>query len=138
MQLGSTSAIHSPERHCLKDQFLDLFFWNVVINHFLLKLNNLSCCEIIAFADDILACFQAKDLPSTFLQTLETLNLTSEWSKGFKLDFNPDKIRIMAIEKRNAFYGAIQLYLDGTPLTMVKQMKYLGVLLNIKFSWKQL
>ncbi|GFT26816.1 uncharacterized protein TNCV_3709931 [Trichonephila clavipes] len=43
----------------------------------------------------------------------------------------------MAIEKRNVCYDAFQLYLDGTPLTMVKQMKYLGVLLDTKFSWKQ-
>ncbi|GFU41917.1 uncharacterized protein TNCV_3364041 [Trichonephila clavipes] len=43
----------------------------------------------------------------------------------------------MAIEKRNVCYDAFQLYLDGTSLTMVKQMKYLGVLLDAKFSWKQ-
>ncbi|GFX46884.1 uncharacterized protein TNCV_4040291 [Trichonephila clavipes] len=44
----------------------------------------------------------------------------------------------MAIEKRNVYYDAFQLYLDGTHLTMVKQMKYLGALLDTKFSWKQL
>ncbi|GFW02816.1 uncharacterized protein TNCV_3732161 [Trichonephila clavipes] len=43
----------------------------------------------------------------------------------------------MTIEKRNVCYDAFQLYLDGTPLTMVKQMKYLGVLLDTKFPWKQ-
>ncbi|GFT02790.1 uncharacterized protein TNCV_466171 [Trichonephila clavipes] len=43
----------------------------------------------------------------------------------------------MAIEERNVCFDAFQLYLDGTPLTTVKQMKYLGVLLDAKFSWKQ-
>ncbi|GFT27117.1 uncharacterized protein TNCV_4676321 [Trichonephila clavipes] len=128
MQLGSTSAIHCLERGCPQGSVSGPVLWNIIINDVLFKLNNLACSEIIAFADDILVCSQGKDLPATFLHAQETLNLASEWSKGFKLDFNPDKSRIMAIEKRNVCYDAFQLYLDGTPLTMVKQMKYLGVL----------
>ncbi|GFS56017.1 uncharacterized protein TNCV_2564571 [Trichonephila clavipes] len=89
------------------------------------------------FADDILVCSQGRDLSAAFLHAQEALNLASVWSKSFKLDFNPDKIRFMAIEKRNVCYDAFQLYLNGTPLTMVKQMKYVGVLLDTKFSWKQ-
>ncbi|GFU84488.1 uncharacterized protein TNCV_1567631 [Trichonephila clavipes] len=80
---------------------------------------------------------KGKDLFLTFLHAQEALNLASDWSKGFKLGFNPDKSRIMAIEKRSFCYDAFQLYLDGTPLSIVKQMKYLGVLLDAKFSWKQ-
>ncbi|GFY34116.1 uncharacterized protein TNCV_4983191 [Trichonephila clavipes] len=89
------------------------------------------------FADDILVCSQGRDLSETFLHAQEALSFASDWSKSFKLEFNPDKTRFMAIEKRNVCYDAFQLYLDGTPLTMVKQMKYLGVLLDTKFSWKQ-
>ncbi|GFW93455.1 uncharacterized protein TNCV_46581 [Trichonephila clavipes] len=92
---------------------------------------------IDSFADDILVCSQGRDLSETFLHAQEALNFASDWSKSFKLEFNPDKTRFMAIEKRNVCYDAFQLYLDGTPLTMVKQMKYLGVLLDTKFSWKQ-
>ncbi|GFU33213.1 uncharacterized protein TNCV_4157161 [Trichonephila clavipes] len=113
------------------------YFWNIIINDLLSKLNNLACCEIIAFADDILVCSQGRDISETFLHAQEALNFASDWSKSFKLEFNPDKTRFMAIEKRNVCYDAFQLYLDGTPLTMVKQMKYLGVLLDTKFSWKQ-
>ncbi|GFQ73053.1 hypothetical protein TNCT_147241 [Trichonephila clavata] len=67
------------------------------------------------------------------------LNLASEWSKCFKLDFNPDKTIVtrMAIEKRNVYCDAFQQYLDGTPLTTGKQMKYFGFLIYTKFSWKQ-
>ncbi|GFV52950.1 uncharacterized protein TNCV_2876181 [Trichonephila clavipes] len=134
MQLGSTSAIRCLERGCPQGSVSGLIFWNIIINYLLFKLNNLACCEIIAFADDILVCSQGRDLSATFLHAQEALNFASDWSKGFKLDFNPDKTRIMAIEKRNVCYDAFQLYLDGAPLTMVKQMKYLGVLLETKFS----
>ncbi|GFX35229.1 putative 115 kDa protein in type-1 retrotransposable element R1DM [Trichonephila clavipes] len=137
MQLGSTSAIRCFERGCPQGSVSGPIFWNIIINDLLSKLNNLACCEIIAFADDILVCSQGRDLSATFLHAQEALNFASDWSKSFKLDFNPDKTRFMAIEKRNVCYDAFQLYLDGTPLTMVKQMKYLGVLLDTKFSWKQ-
>ncbi|GFX73497.1 uncharacterized protein TNCV_3403081 [Trichonephila clavipes] len=92
---------------------------------------------VFSFADEVLVCSQGRDLSATFLHAQEALNLASDCPKGFKLDFNPDKTSIMAIEKRNVFYDAFQLYLDGTSLTMVKQIKYLGVLLHTEFSWKQ-
>ncbi|GFW65908.1 retrovirus-related Pol polyprotein from type-1 retrotransposable element R1 [Trichonephila clavipes] len=136
-QLGLTSAIRCLERGCPQGSVSGPIFWNIIINDLLSKLNDLACCEIIAFADDILVCSQGRDLSATFLHAQEALNFASDWSRSFKLDFNPDKTRFMAIEKRNVCYDAFQLYLDGTSLTMVKQMKYLGVLLDTKFSWKQ-
>ncbi|GFU51706.1 uncharacterized protein TNCV_83321 [Trichonephila clavipes] len=135
--VSSTSAIRCLERGCPKGSVSGPIFWNIIINYLLSKPNNLACCEIIAFAYDILVCSQGRDLYLTFLHAQEALNLASDWSKSFKLDFNSDKTRFKATEKRNVCYNAFQLYLDGTPLTIVMQMKYLGILLDTKFSWKQ-
>ncbi|GFW38356.1 uncharacterized protein TNCV_1332091 [Trichonephila clavipes] len=121
MQLGSTSAIRYLERGCPQGSVSGPIFWNIIINDLLSKLNNLACCEIIAFADDILVCSQGRDISETFLHAQEALNFASDWSKSFKLEFNPDKTRFMAIENRNVCYVAFQLYLDGTPLTMIKE-----------------
>ncbi|GFX78692.1 hypothetical protein TNCV_31321 [Trichonephila clavipes] len=52
-----------------------------------------------AFIADILVGFQGRDLPATFLLTQETLSFAYDWSKDFKLDFNPDETRVMVIEK---------------------------------------
>ncbi|GFW57592.1 uncharacterized protein TNCV_2925111 [Trichonephila clavipes] len=101
MQMDSTSAIHCLERSCPQGSVSGPILWNIIINDLLSKLNNLACCEIIVFADDILICSQDRDLSATFLHAQEALNLASDWSKGFKLDFSPDKTRIMAIGKRN-------------------------------------
>lgn len=102
-----------------------------------MKFKDLALCDTIAFPDDILLCFQGKDPSQTFSQAQEILNFASDWSKSFKLDFNPDKTKVMCVEKRNGVYDAFQLFLDGTPLTVVKHMKYLGVFLESKFSWKR-
>ncbi|GFT06712.1 uncharacterized protein TNCV_1852391 [Trichonephila clavipes] len=118
MQLGSTSAIRCLERGCPKGSVSGPIFWNIIINDLLSKPNNLACCEIIAFADDILVCSQGRDLSATFLHAQEALNLASDWSKSFKLDLNSDKTRFRTTEKRNVCYDAFQLYLDGTLSTM--------------------
>ncbi|GFX40889.1 uncharacterized protein TNCV_3761101 [Trichonephila clavipes] len=67
MQLGSTSAIRCLERGCPQGSVSGRIFWNIIINDLLSKLNNLACCEIIAFADDILVCSQGRDISETFL-----------------------------------------------------------------------
>ncbi|GFV54193.1 putative 115 kDa protein in type-1 retrotransposable element R1DM [Trichonephila clavipes] len=81
MQLGSTSAIRCLERGCPQGSVSGPIFWNIIINDLLSKLNNLACCEIIAFADDILVCSQGRDLSETFLHAQEALNFASDWSK---------------------------------------------------------
>ncbi|GFW94764.1 hypothetical protein TNCV_4248041 [Trichonephila clavipes] len=57
MQLRLTSAIRFLERGCPQGSVSGPIFWNIIINDLLSKLNNLACCEIIAFADDIFSLF---------------------------------------------------------------------------------
>ncbi|GFU87286.1 RNase H domain-containing protein [Trichonephila clavipes] len=61
MQLGSTSAIRCLERGCPQGSVPGPIFWNIFINDLLFKSNNLDCCKIIAFADDILVCSQERN-----------------------------------------------------------------------------
>ncbi|GFX51698.1 hypothetical protein TNCV_5014011 [Trichonephila clavipes] len=61
MQLGSTSAIRCLEKGCPQGSVAGPIFWNIISNDLLSKLNNLTCCEIIAFADDILVCSQERN-----------------------------------------------------------------------------
>ncbi|GFV56489.1 RNase H domain-containing protein [Trichonephila clavipes] len=61
MQLGLTSAILCLERGCPQGSVSGPIFWNIIINDLLFKLNNLACCEILAFADDILVCSQERN-----------------------------------------------------------------------------
>ncbi|GFX34514.1 RNase H domain-containing protein [Trichonephila clavipes] len=79
MQLASTSEIRCLERGCPQESVPGAIFCNIIINDLLFKLNNLTCCEIIAFADDILVCSQGRDLSATFLHTHDALNLASDW-----------------------------------------------------------
>ncbi|GFY31183.1 RNase H domain-containing protein [Trichonephila clavipes] len=60
-----------------------------------------------------------------------TLDFASTWTKNFKLEFNAVKSKVMFLEKRkkNALTG--NLTLNGFSLDCVKELKYLGVVLDI-------
>ncbi|GFU00607.1 retrovirus-related Pol polyprotein from type-1 retrotransposable element R1 [Trichonephila clavipes] len=66
-----------------------------------------------------------------------TLDFASTWTKNLKLEFNAVKSKVMFLEKRdkNALTG--NLTLNGCSLDCVKELKYLGVVLDSKYCWKQ-
>ncbi|GFT59989.1 uncharacterized protein TNCV_2686781 [Trichonephila clavipes] len=67
MQLGSTSAIRCHKKGCPQGSMSGPIFWNI-INDLLFKLNNLACCEIIVFADDIIVCSQERNAINIIIQ----------------------------------------------------------------------
>ncbi|GFX71267.1 reverse transcriptase domain-containing protein [Trichonephila clavipes] len=85
---------------------------------------------MIAFADDLLLCFQGKSFHDICRQAQLTLDFASTWTKNFKLEFNAVKSKVMFLEKRekNALIG--NLTLNGFSLDCVKELKYLGVVLD--------
>lgn len=136
LKLGSSSVTHRLQRGCPQGSVSGPTFWNIIVNDLLVSLEGFASCNAIAFADDILICLQGRDFPLTFSRAQEALDFISSWSKDFKLEFNPNKSKVMFVEKRNSSYDNYHLFLDGSALAVVKQMKYLGVILDSKFCWK--
>ncbi|GFW12849.1 uncharacterized protein TNCV_3885591 [Trichonephila clavipes] len=141
--LRSTALIPKlPRRsHSSKEKFLNEgcpqgsvsgpFLWNVIINDFLEKILAFSSCETIAFADDLLLCFQGKSFHDICRQAQLTLDFASTWTKNFKLEFNAVKSKVMFLEKREKNALTSNLTLNGFSLDCVKELKYLGVVLDI-------
>ncbi|GFW91551.1 reverse transcriptase domain-containing protein [Trichonephila clavipes] len=65
------------------------------------------------------------------------LDFASTWTKNYKLEFNAVKSKFMFLENRenNAITG--NLAINGFSLDCVKELKYLGVVLDSEFCWKQ-
>ncbi|XP_055931941.1 uncharacterized protein LOC129962227 [Argiope bruennichi] len=66
-----------------------------------------------------------------------TLDFVSDWAKNHKLEFNAIKSKVMVLERRENHVRNNNLTLNGIPLCYVKELKYLGIVLDSKFSWKQ-
>ena len=62
----------------------------------------------------------------------DLINL-QEWEKTWKMSFNPSKCEVIRIIRKRALVNITYLIHDH-PLQLVKQGKYLGVILSDKLS----
>ncbi|GFW87436.1 RNA-directed DNA polymerase from mobile element jockey [Trichonephila clavipes] len=104
LSLGHSSKEKFLNKGCPQGSVSGPFLWNVIINDFLEKILAFSSCETIAFADDLLLCFQGN--------------------------------YVLGEERKERSHTG-NLTLNGFPLDCVKELKYLGVVLDSKFCWKQ-
>ncbi|GBL91709.1 hypothetical protein AVEN_71354-1 [Araneus ventricosus] len=104
-------------------------FRNIIINNLLDKVSTFSCCEAIAFADDLLLCFQRMTLQDINREAQRILDFVSSWAKTYKLEFNASKSKVMILDRRESNTFTSALTLNGIPLCYVKELKYLGVIL---------
>ncbi|GFV75567.1 uncharacterized protein TNCV_2240161 [Trichonephila clavipes] len=98
--LGHSSKEKFLNKGCPQGSVSGPFLWNVIINDFLEKILAFSSCETIAFADDLLLCFQGKSFHDICRQAQLTLDFASNWTNSFKLEFNAVKSKVMFLEKR--------------------------------------
>ncbi|GBL85043.1 hypothetical protein AVEN_221281-1 [Araneus ventricosus] len=62
LSLGHCSKERPLQKGCTQGSVSGPLLWNIIINNLLDKVSTFSCCETIAFADDLLLCFQGKTL----------------------------------------------------------------------------
>ncbi|GFY41288.1 RNA-directed DNA polymerase from mobile element jockey [Trichonephila inaurata madagascariensis] len=130
LSLGHSSKEKLLNKGCPQGSVSGPFLWNVIINDFLEKILAFSSCETIAFADDLLLCFQGKSFPDLSRQAQFTLDFASTWTKNYKLEFNAVKSKVMILERRENNVLTGNLTLNGFSLDCVKELKYLGIVLD--------
>ena len=108
---------------------------------FLLYINDLpSCSKILKFhlfADDTSIFYShknAKDLE--YIVNLELKNV-STWLSANRLSLNVDKSNFLTISKKKKTYSNIDIKIDNISIKEKDYIKYLGVLIDNKLSWKQ-
>ncbi|KAF8774607.1 putative 115 kDa protein in type-1 like protein [Argiope bruennichi] len=70
LTLGRVSVSRSLQRGCPQGSVSGPLLWNLIMNSLLARLSKITGCETIAFADDLLICFQGKCLDE-FLNLLK-------------------------------------------------------------------
>ena len=104
----------------------------IYINDFCNSSNLLS---FVLFADDSNLFFSHKN-PNTLVRTINTeLKKVTQWIRANKLSLNLQKTKYMifsnTIENLNS-----DIILDNTPLENVSHIKFLGITVDNKLSWK--
>ncbi|GBN81837.1 Putative protein in type-1 retrotransposable element R1DM, partial [Araneus ventricosus] len=125
------------QKGCPQGSVSGPLLWNIIINNLLDNVSTFSCCETIAFADDLLLGFQGKTLQDLNREAQRILDFVSSWAKTYKLEFNASKSKVMILDRRESNTFTSALTLNGIPLCFVKELKYLVVILDSKCCWKQ-
>ena len=87
-----------------------------------------------AFADDVVVWWHATKGESGESTGRKVLGIVEQWSIAWKAVFNPSKCQFMVISRLRGD-PLPTLTLQGTPLTLVDRLRYLGVWFDPSLSW---
>jgi hypothetical protein len=133
---GEKMVEGTPDRGCPQGGVLSLLLWCLVVNDFVEDLQT-EGFHAYGYADDI-----AIVAGGRFLTTLRdlmqyALKMTYRWCKTKGLVVNPQKTNIMIFTKNYKPETIEPLRFEGQKIAFSNTVKYLGVLLDPKLSWRQ-
>lgn len=135
-QVGDNVCCVDVSRGCPQGGVLSPLLWALVVNGLLVKLGS-KATHSQFYADDGTILFAGHCLATLFELTKGLLRLVDGWCKENGLGINPAKTELVIFtKKRLDLEVAPRLTLNGVVVHPVEQVKYLGVILDQKLSWK--
>ena len=134
VRVGSTlSEAHNQEQGVPQGSILSVTLFSLKINNIVKCLNPVVDCSL--YVDDFLICYRSKNMNSIERQLQLKLNKIQEWSteNGFK--FSKSKTVCMHFCHLRKAHDDPILTLDGTPIPVVEENKFLGVIFDRKLSF---
>ena len=112
-------------------------FWNIHYDS-LLGLDYTNKTKVIAFADDLIVLTKG----NTILEAENCMNIELEkiaaWGKNSKTSFNEQKSKAMLITRRKRRENReIHIYLNYKKLEQVDKIKYLGIVIDKRFTFNE-
>jgi hypothetical protein len=104
----------------------------------LLNLTFMSGTNIVAFTDYLLLLTRGKSVSEVVNIANIELNKVSRWAKENKVRFNRQKSKVMFMTRRKRKERkGVEVYLNNKHLSQVKTMKYLGVIIENKLTFRE-
>ena len=134
VRVGSTlSEAHNQEQGVPQGSNLSVTLFSLKINNIVKCLNPGVDCSL--YVDDFLICYRSKNMNTIERQLQLNLNKIQKWSteNGFK--FSKSKTVCMHFCHLWKAHNDPILTLDGTPIPVVEENKFLGVIFDRKLSF---
>ena len=108
---------------------------------FLLYINDIphpTNCNIILFADDTNLIFHNNNIDTLINSANTTLEKISQWFQSNKLSLNTNKTKYILFHKprKKISNRNIDIKINNTSIEEVKEVKFLGAILDSTLSWK--
>ena len=131
-----TTRSKTVGRGCPQGGVLSPRLWNMLIDGLLSWLESKYPefhCQ--AYADDVTFMIEGIDPDTLRIKTLDVLRSIDKWVSERGLSLNPQKTDLMMVTHRRK-YNMGKLTFNGYPLVLKKEVRYLGVILDSRLSWK--
>jgi hypothetical protein len=94
--------------------------------------------KVVAFADDLILAIRAYSTKALENYSNGELNKITAWAKDNKIKFNEETSKVMLISRRKRMESrALNVYLNKKKLEQVTTLKYLGIIMDHKFRFKE-
>lgn len=120
---------------CPQGGVLSPLLWNLVVNELIEEIEKRGH-KVVGYADDLLIIIRGPFLDTLMNITQSVLKVIESWCEKTGLSVNPKKTEIMVFTKRYKWDRNCPLVLNGQKLEFAREVKYLGVTLDGKLSWK--
>ena len=131
---GSCSITGRVRKGCPQGGVLSPTLWCLVVDS-LIRLLNDAGIYAQAYADDIVILVRDDDEGTLASLMQFALGLVESWCKTVKLGVNPSKVNVMLCTNRYKTKPVAGLHLQGARLNLVKEVKYLDVILDSRLNW---
>ncbi|NJL70781.1 MAG: RNA-directed DNA polymerase [Candidatus Competibacteraceae bacterium] len=123
-----------PGRGSPQGGILSLLVWNIIMDTLLRQFRS-GGVKAIGYADDVLLLVSGKDSKTIHSLMQDTLNRVISWGDTNGLTFNPSKTSSMlcSLKYKTKHFPLI---VKGKVISSVTKLKYLGVLIDPKRTWR--
>jgi len=134
--LGGTSRIVEVSRGCPQGGVLSPLLWCLVFDGLTARLNGCGVYSQV-YADDICLLDVGK-FPNTVSGLIRwALHTVEMWCDELGLSVNPDKTELFVFTRRSELPGFYEQRLFGMNLYRSMLVKYLGVVLDSRLTWRE-
>ena len=127
------SELHKQEQGVPQGSILSVTLLSIKINDIVKNINPGVDCSL--YVDDFLICYRSKNMHTIERQLQQNLNNIQDWAtkNGFK--FSKSKTVCMHFCQLRKAHDDPVLTLDGTPIPVVEETKFLGVIFDKKLTF---
>ena len=134
--LGNLSRSVAVSRGCPQGGVLSPLLWCLVVDELLARLSE-GGVHAQGYADDICLLVVGKFLNTVSGLIQWALGAVEAWCDGLGLSVNPDKTGLVAFTRKRKLSGFFEPRLFGKVLQRSMSVKYLGVILDSRLTWRE-